>query len=140
MAHGDYGERIRLRRKERHLTLKEVGRKVTCSYQQVANIETYKNTTVSRLDEVAAAVGLEVHIAAFDPAVEDVRVITPEQAQLLDALAKLPARRKMLVERLATVTTWVSDEMIGALLALVSGAEREHLSQRRSAAVSDSPD
>lgn len=110
--------------------MEDIGAAVGVSHQAISKIERGGNTTVARLDALADALGAEAFATVYDPAIERVLLAAPEDADLLESLQHLPPRRRMLVERLAVVAGGMSDDVVGALLAIVAAAELKNRSRR----------
>lgn len=115
------------------MTLQEAARRLNCTHQLISNIERGSNTTVDRLDELSTFLGLRAFVTVYDPALERVSTMTPEEAAVIDTMRALSPRRRMLVERLAMISERLSEDMVGALLALVANAEQQQRGQRSKA-------
>lgn len=112
------------------MTLQEAARRLNCTHQLISNIERGSNTTVDRLDELSTFLGLRAFVTVYDPALERVSTMTPEEAAVIDTMRALSPRRRMLVERLAMISERLSEDMVGALLALVANAEQQQRGRR----------
>ena len=90
--------RVRQLRVLAGLSMKELASQIGTSYQMLHKQETAKNRiSAGRLHAIAQALGVEV--AAFFPTV-DAREVSPEQAELINLVLRMPEEKQQLMAKL----------------------------------------
>lgn len=122
---GSPGADLRALREGRNLTLKDLAKRAGVSFSVVGHIERGGNTTLERLDALAAAVGAEIYVAVYDPAESAPRVLNAMQSDFIDAVDSMSPNERGLLVGLAHELHEMGPELRDLLAVMVERAKSQ---------------